>query len=264
METYRRIHGPWEGCICYAFLQDLYGKAYPRIRPGCKEEDCSIEELTIREKRMFFSSADVKKLLETEVSGERAAERMLNCSCDRCETLRQGKRRGANDRADMVLKVYSRKGGPPGRQTVLAALVYLGFAHLIYDLVLREPTVDDNHSGIADWLNSNPEYKSKLPSGFERSYAAALYLFKAPMLMLQSAVHFPDGYRFPYLDDTAHASGSFGEVRKFNIPLDFIDQKVKDLESLKPAISQYKKALDDGLQVPVRAMFLSISFFHLV
>jgi hypothetical protein len=237
------------------YLKRLYEAAYPRL--PCNEADCSIEELTRQERDMFISQKDVEEILREQVGGKSAVDIILECICDHCTKLRTQDTYGTTELARLATDILKHC------RVLFATLIYLGFSQLIGGLrggFLAQPPLiqDSNLDAMGEWLKQNKRNYPLLPRGFEESYFVALKLFTAPIFELQSKFHHADDCRFPFLDESMHAEGSFGTVRKFNIHPHFIGKDVRRLETLGPAIFGYEKALKNGSKIPVWNFYFSV------
>ena len=65
---------------------------------------------------------------------------------------------------------------------------------------------------------------------FLEDFGAALDLFRPPTFRLdQRSNNYHDHCRFPFLEDSFHSRGSFGEVRKIVIHPDYLDDSVAEV-----------------------------------
>lgn len=74
---------------------------------------------------------------------------------------------------------------------------------------------------------------------FCRIYDSAKDLFQPPTLFLGGPTRrYGLTSRMPFLKDLRHAEGSSGEVRKFSVHEDYLDQQIRDAEWYRLAKSE--------------------------
>jgi hypothetical protein len=215
MEIYRTINGPFPGCPSYGVLQRLYQSALPKLKLDIA--DCSLEQLTERDSKMFFPKSAIYTVLDKET-----VETVLGCTKECCKARAE---RSKTEFPTLVNWVMN------DARTLLAILIYLGHTQWINTFKANQLNNNNLDRLITFVANHKP---SGLSSGFSRSYERTLDLFRPPVFVMgQPIFTYEDNQRFPYINDEYKAKGSFAEVRKFLIHPDYLDGSVKEIFAKK-------------------------------
>ena len=179
--------------------------------------EVSIQQLQDREKIIFYPN-DARDVLTLA-----AVRDILYCSCDRCKAARNTTGTENNVRVEVISKNCT---------LLLAILIYLARSDLIHIFVrrgltdatlLRVPYVLEDKDANFQTLFSPQSVKS-----FCDKFTQARSLFQPVSFALnEPSREYERGDRFPFLYDEYHASGSFGEVRRFDIHPDFLSEEIK-------------------------------------
>ena len=214
MDPYRESHAS-RGCEGLKHLRGILEAGQPPVDVN----EASIQELQDREKIVFYP-ADVKDILK------KAVRDILYCRCDRCKVARGTTGTETDIRVEATLKHCT---------LLLAILIYLARPDLIHIFVRREvtdttllsvPTVLEDKEANFQTLFSPQTVRS-----FCDKFRQALTLFQPVSFALnQPSREYQRERRFPFLNDEFHASGSFGEVWKFDIHPDFLSTEIKQTE----------------------------------
>ena len=200
-----------------------------------------LQEVHERLAVLFFPQKSISKLF-TNVSQVQAL-----LECDHCKKWRE--RTKAKPLEDKRLSEDIAKPENVNLHLILAILIYLGEAPLIR---LLGSSPNPSVSSVPDILR-NEEYmigKQYFESEENTKIFCQNYDYAKPMFNVQkfrlmgTTRKFPSLTRFPFLNDELHKRGGFGEIRKFNIHEDYLDDK------LRMMISKYCK--DESVSVALQ------------
>jgi hypothetical protein len=225
MEIYRQRNGPPSSCHRPRYLAQILAIGEPALDTN---DNVRIRDLQKREGSVFYPKEQVYRILQKTV-----ILHILKCRCSECkEYLVISK-----DEQDEILQASLNPTNPS--IILLAMLMCLGKPYVIRWLSRRSDVHDRSpglHSEVLsteEWLkllHCQVENKRLDKQGLDKrdcfldNYTYVVTLFHPPVFQPgQWAVRHADNTRFPFLDDQWHRSGSFGEVRKFNIHKSYLD-----------------------------------------
>ncbi|KAI9744084.1 MAG: hypothetical protein M1818_002236 [Claussenomyces sp. TS43310] len=226
MEIYRTFIGPFPDCRSYDALREIYRTALPAIQPVDPAE-CTLDTLKKRDDKMFFPQETLKNLLNAA-----RIRLILDCKCVKCEPHRESNLSQFEELVDWV----SRRA-----PILLAILIYIGHPWMIKSLT-KSSCTDQNLGDVT----AGHRHLNGASEIFKDAYRKAYDLFRpAVFIMGAPAFAYEDYERFPYMRDEFHAKGSFGEVWKFEIHPDYID------ESLRVKYPQLKQSVNGTSSKPL-------------
>lgn len=225
MEIYRQTYGPHENCRSYKYLTKISAIGQPQA----DGRTLRIKDLQRREELLFYPKDDIIKLFGPDVIQD-----IIQCRCDVC--FGHLKISGT-DQTELLGSITSRKRP---KVVLLAILVYFGKSFVI-KYISRLDTIYDAALAISArtlqdkvWAEI---FECKLEDGklsteteemraaFLDNYAFVANLFNPPVFSTAESwmSEYTEDRRLPFLDDAEHSTGSFGEVRKFNIHPSYLD-----------------------------------------
>lgn len=260
--------------------------------PEIDLENLSFKNLEEILPRLFFSQKKItKKFGDVPV-----LERLLQCGCNNCNTLRT--RNPQTIRDEML-------GSPKGSFLLLALvlLIYLDRLHYIYPLISLGSKPNDSLQSIIRHLSpgsdgmrgliamkeedlnliDTPEKKlsaerraekrektrqwERLYKTFEAMRNEVSCMFEPVIIRLlnqkDSCQWYPQHSRFPFLDaEDRVPQGSFGTVTKFRIPSEYLHESIKGFME-----SRYRGSRDEAtgevrVHISVRKNFLRAHDIH--
>lgn len=220
MEIYRQRNGPQSSCHSHRYLAQILAIGEPVLDTN---DNVRIRDLQQREGSVFYPKDQVYRILQ-----KNDIRHILACRCSECkEYLKMSK-----EEQDEILQATLNPTSPS--IILLAMLIYLGKPYVIKWLS-RRSDVHDRSPGLHSEVLSTEEWSELLHCQVENkrldkrdcfldNYTYVATLFHPPVFQPRPwTVLHADNTRFPFLDDQWHRSGSFGEVRKFNIHKSYLD-----------------------------------------
>ena len=217
MDLYLEVNGSPSNCQGHKYRRLILELGQPKVDVN----RTSIQDLQDLS-RITFYPTEVTRIFERSSVND-----ILSCGCLYCKASRTTTPTERYIRADAILNEKR------PCKLVLAVLIYLARTDLIHDLIRGNVTDTSPHPTARKVLRD----KYGGPNGTLRSQQTvdqfsdkleeAWALFHPVRFSLNQLSHeYGKDCRFPFLDDQGHASGSFGEVRKFNIHPDFLDDEI--------------------------------------
>ena len=223
MHHYRQTYGPFSGCSSYQYLSKLLSIRQPEIT-------LRIKDIQSNQETVFFPRSRVREIL----GKKDAIDDILQCRCPRCKKHLVSTSGDAEEISQSILS----RNHP--KVLLLAILIYLGYSYLIKFLALQAE-IHDSALSIEERLLERDDFPDLMPIGsaainsaMRRRAEAKLFLdnyrqvrmfFDLPVFNTSErwTQRWDDDYRFPFLDDQKHGEGAFGQVFKFNIHPEYLN-----------------------------------------
>lgn len=224
MDIHHLIRRPCPDCETLHFLDLIGGTALPPIGLG----RIDLHQIAKRESIKFFPQRAIREIFSLQ-DGKNPVEKILKCRCKTCSRVKAP--------SNAELKAIARKIMQEGI-TLLAIFIYIGHGYLIRYFGPIDRVSDNSLDSVTEHLRreENLEKCRKLLEPMEIDSFCAFYnsardIFQPPKFEIGGPTQpFGDSYRMPFLDDEAHAKGGSGEVRKFNIHEDYLDEGIQSAD----------------------------------
>ena len=247
MEYYRLLLGP-KHCESSNHVQALLKCAYPPL--GTKPDDFS--KLQAQWPKMCFSKDGLDAYFRPRkepIGFQRSddswdvARKLLSCTCTDCRGQRNSTPGITAEPEGARTAIVEAKNDDTW--LLLPILVYLGKFHFIYRL-LRSPIPEKGPHSAESYLKADSGDLSALfgtsleRKTFMSAYMDVLHMCDPVVFKLQTdglcpQRDYPPVCRFPFWDDVKGIrQGLFGNMTKFEIPLEYLDNSITTIMAKYP------------------------------
>lgn len=226
MERYRNRQEIPRDCKTLHFLTRIQDVAQPPLDVA----KAPVHEMDKHETYKFFPHRAVTEIFKVK-DGVIPVEQILRCPCSKCKNFDVLCKPPKRTELKRVVENIS-----SSQNLLLAILIYIGHGHLIRCFGSNDHPSDKSLDAVRSQLQreetrSNWErlLHPRSVDEFCQKYDSAKDLFQPPTFRIGGPTPaISNTCRMPFLDDLPHARGAFGEVRKFNIHEDYVDQTIRD------------------------------------